>query len=427
MDFDPNGDNQSLNRVSDNDSALGPENPSRNTIPAIDTLQQGPSTDFENVELDTVDGIDTSGKSDEISKLVGYLQNVSYASYQRQDFDDRLDAAKGSLQALNYRKDEGLGYLKDEAELLAVHYDRIPRFISILAFVLALVVTTGAFVWYLVSRTHLHDALIYAAGIKDPFVAYPNAINFVFLAGVSIGIASLCLGLGYLISWFRWWRDFEYRNSGNNRAKDIRLRNHDVLSNRIKNLQQVANERARNKDPDRGASGLLRVYLLFICGYVLHKTLNRCHTRFQQDFDQIWVPSVKARIEQLKWLCVVAAIAWAMVVAYKLLNPATDVTILFSLAAILLLPLALAWFVQRSLFHRAIREKGNVVKKLAFLKAMYQTHIPGHLLAAFKETETERLRFDFPDIYQYNDVEEYAAWLHNTLGALKRHEDETRK
>lgn len=386
------------------------------------------TSDFEDAGLDSLQDIDLTGQTDEISKLIVYVQGVTYANYQRQEFDDRLDTAKFSLQSLNYYKDLGIGYLKDEADRLAIHYDRIPFWFSCLAYSLTFVLTLASLFYYVAENVYPIEAMLGVAGNGQALKAYATAINFLLVLGLALGVTLLCYGLGRAASAWKWWADFEYRNSGNYRAKNIRLRNHDVLVNKIKNLQQVAGERARNKDPDRGASGLLRVYLLFICGYVLHKTLNRCHTRFRQDFEQIWVPAVKARIGQLGWMTFVAGIGLSLVIIYKFADfERNDISLLSSLCSVLFLPLLMAWAVQHGLVRRALRQKGDVIRKMNFLNSLYHTHLPSTMLAAFNESETERTRFDFPDIYQYNDIEEYATWHHNTLNALKRHEDETRK
>ncbi len=405
------------------DDYLSPGRKSGATPPTHDN-------DFENVDLDTVEGINLQAPVDQITQLIAYLRNVESATYQRQDFDNRLDAAKEALQKLNYRKDDGVGYLKQEADVLAKQYDNIPLSMSRLTYGITLAITAAAAVCYVITGR-------YPEGFIWENLPHAQEIDFLALLITAGAVALFATGLGILRSQMSWYRHFTRSNSGYDRAKEIRLINHDVLVNKIKNLQQVSAADARNKDPDRGASGLLRVYLLFICGYVLHKTLNRCHTRFQQDFDSIWVPTVQARIVRQGSAMVVAGIAWLMILMFDLLphgcsganacEASNLFPVLFSFATALFLPLLTAWYVQRHMHRKALRKNGKVVGKVLELKGLYQTHIPLALLQKFKLTDNERPRFDFPDIYLYNDIEPYTDWLHRTLSDLKRHENETRK
>jgi hypothetical protein len=237
----------------------------------------------------------------------------------------------------------------------------------------------------------------------------------------------LCTLLGLSLNKSIWWLNYEYKNKGFMRAKTIRLWNHDVLVNKIKNVQQVSIERARNKDPDRGASGMLRLYLLFICGYVFHKTLNRCYTRFTQDINSIILPNIVARTKHWRTASLTILLITILTIIFNLFYEGrVFLSLVLFQINVLLIPILGAYLVQDYLHNSAVKKGSYVSNHFEFLHGLYVTHIPKSMLQAFDETDNQSDRFDFPDIYKYNDVEDYAKWLHSVLTSLKRHEDETR-
>lgn len=378
------------------------------------------SEDFETAQLDAADPVVADREEDTVADLARYLQGVTYATYRREDFDAKLDAAKLAVQYLNYRKHPHRGYLRDEIFRLRTHFDTIPsaagRTAGVLAFVWAAAAGAGVF------------ATGAVAGLSKAAWAPEAAWVALAAAGAAVICVLTATTATYVRRWV-WWRQVEYKNAGVTQAKAVRQKNHDVLVNSIRNLQLISAERARNKDPDRGATGLLQIYLSFICGYTLHKTLNRCYTRFDEDLRERFLPGAKARINTWRTRAVVATVAGgvaAVAAGPALLAGSTEpVKAVAAVLSLLSVPLGATWLTARHLHARSVRPGSRTDQRLTYLEGLYRTQIPARHLEEFEEPPTERKRFDWVSINAYNDVESYASWLHGVLVALKRHEDET--
>ncbi len=357
--------------------------------------------DYETPALDELPDNDDPDEDDEITRLIRYLEETSYHSYARADFDKRLDEAKFALQMANYRKTpRRSGFLQDEIDRLVVHINTIPQVFAILA-------------------------LLTSFGLS--FLIPSNAGQY--LVAVLFAVFS-CYWVGAWSGGLIWWSQYTRKNLANTRAKALRLRNHDVLVNKIKRVQSVSLEKAQNKDPEKGATGLLRLYLTFICGYVLHKTLNRCFTRFHEDLYEVAIPTVAAKTNLLGAVALVALLACWCNFALSQSGAADFSKLIWGFPTVpstfLFASFAACWFVYWRLRRRVLSQGGRVTRQVQFLEELYKVRVPVHLLTRFGERPSQRKRFDFPSTYEYNDVEQYSKWLFETLTALKKHEDEVR-
>lgn len=374
--------------------------------------------EFETEALDNEEEVDHRRRAlddDPVARLEAYLRDVTHKSYRRSDFDFYLDAAKRRVQDRNYRKSNKQGYLAAELRRLLVHVERIPLILS--GLVLLAMILAGT---YAASRV-----LPEIAGEGD--AQGPSVTSLLIMAAAAAAAPALAAIMAVIIGKLAWHVQFTRLNAGVERARDIRYFNHNLLMNKIKSLLDISVADAQNKEPRRGSDGLLKVYLLFICGYVLHKTLNRCYTRFAEDFEEIHLTRIRhyRRLIMLAGISVGAA-ALAVFAVDALFPTVSGAWAAYVIVICMAVPLATAWMSFVLLTWRARRRSGSVHGQLVFMQGLYKTYLPEAVRDRLKTGEDPGPLYEFPEIYAYNEIEDYIRWLHETLSALKRHHDMVR-
>ena len=373
-------------------------------------LFDGPQSEdqFESPELENEDAGGT--RQDDTScfgVLVRYVEGAKWDTYDRTRFDDLLDSAKLELQKRNYRQDEEQGFLAEEIRRFRRHFNQIPHVFSLVAVAAVLAI-----------------AFMGASAAPGPSVV--EHLSATGAGALVVGIAAVVVA--FVISAIVWHAQFRHRHNGMNRLLRIRQYNFYVLQQSLKQLQQVASERAQNEEPDKGASGLLQTYLTFICGYVLQKTIGRCFTRYRQYLDEIDISAVRDRSR--RWLTAAAmSVLAAVVSAVAAGAPAFEGggSALLERAAPLVgfvtLPTLAGMVVHEALVALMLRRGGRIDRRRGQLQDAYSNIPSDELLLAFGFQATDHDRFDFPSIYSWNDVKEYTEWFHNTLVRFGKHKD----
>ena len=372
---------------------------------------EGSVDEFESAALQENSGATLDVHHDAIEALIDYLQCVTHTNYKREEFDEKLDRAKYELQVENFRKSAHKGFLHDEIVRLRTIFGVTPGRFAVLT---AIATGISSFFAYPFIVTGMAD--ITMRGVDLLAVTLLPAIVFIGFSFV----------LNELMTKLYWWKHYGRGSAGLIRAKNNRSRNHDFLVNKVKNEQKIALTTARNKNPENGSNGALRMYLIFIVGYVLHKTVNRCYTRFEEDLHEIHIPAFQDAISKWRWRFFIAATAALIIFVTSDAETFRNNGVMHIVLATLVAPTFAGWIAFGLLHRAALRNDGRISKHLHYVKGLFSAKIPDEILTGFGEPISQRARFDFPNAYEYNTVEHYTPWLHETLEALKRHENETR-